>query len=127
MANKGAEIIQISQAQQLQAELQRANDSITHFLNEQIRDAVEAIEGEILTDVIISSFGRINHYQDGTREFIWKDVPVLVVRYRMNIHKELEVYAQHNYNDAFEITQAQADAKVDGLVQENDSDDDDDL
>jgi hypothetical protein len=105
--------IQISQAQQAYLELCRTNDAITHFLNEQIRDAVEAIEGEVIDDLTISANGRINMYQDGTREFIWKDKAVLVVQARQKPDSgDVEVFAMHNYNEAFEVTMEESDAKV---------------
>jgi len=117
-----AQVMPVSKAVKMQLKLERANDSITHFLNEQIRDAVEAIEGEQLTDIVISASGHINHYQDGTREFLWKHKPVLVVRTRRTKDGDLEVYAEHNYNESFEITLSEADARVDGDVEYNEED-----
>lgn len=94
--------------------LQNKSNAINHFLNEQIRDAVEAIEGEPLSDLLISTHGHIKQYSCGTREFYWKDKLVVTVGMRMDKQDNLEIYADHNYGEYFSTTLDEADAKIDG-------------
>ena len=77
--------------------LRNTSNAITHFTNEQLRDAVERLEDKPQSDLAISTYAKIIIHPDGAREVFWKDKPIILIRVE-KIQGRLEIVAYHRYD-----------------------------
>ena len=92
--------------------LRKSTNAFNHFMNQQIYDCVEVVEDKPQSDLAISTYGEIKQYQDGTREFYWKEKLMLVCRLGKDEWNNIIAYADLIYMDE-QLTLQEYDQRAD--------------
>lgn len=78
----------------------KANNRVTRFINENILDAIEALETRKYTKEEIATLGQLKAYADGTVEFYWRgSLAIVFPKFEIDRLGMLNLDAIHVYDD----------------------------
>jgi len=70
---------------------------ISHWMKQQVLDCLELIDPAHTSDLAISSYGKLNVYEDGTSEFLWKGKRMILFLNKGIRNGAIELEAIHKY------------------------------
>lgn len=71
---------------------------IQHWMKEQVLDALDILDPKHNSDLAISTYGKLNVYEDGTSEFLWKGLrAILFINKGIDPSGNLILEAIHKY------------------------------